>query len=72
MCICFSMYVYLLSHTCLCACPYMCVYVRHTTNLTVQANVSKENGTHLNFKRPTFPLVVAPSGNARSGRRDST
>ena len=29
------------------------------------------NGTHLNLRRPTFPLVDAPSGNARSGRRDS-
>jgi len=29
------------------------------------------NETHLNFRRPTFPLVVAPSGNARSGRFDS-
>jgi len=41
-------------------------------DLHKQANVSNANGTHLNFKRPTFPLVVAPSGKASSGNRDST
>lgn len=25
------------------------------------------NDTHLNFKRPTFPFVMAPSGNASTG-----
>ena len=27
--------------------------------------------THLNFNNPVFPLVEAPSGNARSGREDA-
>jgi len=30
-----------------------------------------KNLTDLNFKRPTFPLVVVPSGNASSGRLES-
>jgi len=34
------------------------------------ANISNKN-EYLNFKRPTFPLVVAPSGKARSGSCDS-
>jgi len=53
------------SHVC------ACVRVCHCVDFNKQANGRKQNAAYLNFKRPTFPLVVVPSGNARSGKCDS-